>query len=175
MLKAAGGGAIINVSSSTARTGLPRRLPYAVSKVAVLGMTDTLARELGPYNIRVNSVLPGWIDNARGNARIEEVARQMGVDADALKADSLRYISMRTQIQPDEIAEMMDDLDILAGGMKHLGDRRIRHQLEEGLEVEPFCQRIDENFDCRARHLDQAEFRPEGRLSQELCIDGDEV
>lgn len=123
MLKQAGGGAIVNVSSTTARTGLPLRLPYAVSKVAILGMTDTLARELGPFNIRVNSILPGWIDNARGNARLETLAAEQGVDVDTLKAESLSHISMHTQIQPEEIAEMM--LFLCSDAARHVSGQHI--------------------------------------------------
>ena len=107
LLKEAGGGTILNVSSTSARTGLPLRLPYAVSKVGVLGMTDTLARELGPFNIRVNSILPGWINNARGNDVFDRKAKELGVDPAELKAEGLSFISMRTQIDPEEIADMM--------------------------------------------------------------------
>lgn len=106
-LKAAGGGAILNVSSTSARTGLPLRLPYAVSKVGVLGLTETLARELGPANIRVNTILPGWINNERGNAVLERKAAELGVDKQALMDENLQFISMRTRIEPDEIADMM--------------------------------------------------------------------
>lgn len=106
-LKQAGGGTILNVSSTSARTGLPLRLPYAVSKVGVLGMTETLARELGPFNIRVNSILPGWINNARGNAVIERKAAELGVDLDEMIAENTQFISMRTRIEPEEIADMM--------------------------------------------------------------------
>lgn len=107
LLKQAGGGTILNVSSTSARTALPMRLPYTVSKVGVLGMTETLARELGPSNIRVNSILPGWIDNERGNAVFNRKAAALGVDPQELKAEGLSFISMRTQIQPEEIADMM--------------------------------------------------------------------
>lgn len=106
-LKQAGGGTILNVSSTSARTGLPLRLPYAVSKVGVLGMTETLARELGPFNIRVNSILPGWINNARGNAVLERKAAELGVNLDEMIAENTQFISMRTRIEPEEIADMM--------------------------------------------------------------------
>src|SRR2546427_11466338 len=59
-------GCVINVSTTSARTGLPNRSPYVAGKVGVLGLTHTLARELGPWNIRVNAILPGFMDNPRG-------------------------------------------------------------------------------------------------------------
>jgi NAD(P)-dependent dehydrogenase (short-subunit alcohol dehydrogenase family) len=107
LLKQAGGGTILNVSSTTARSGLPLRLPYAVSKVGVLGLTDTLARELGPFNIWVNSILPGWINNERGNAVLARKAAVTGIPVATLKSEGLEFISMRTQIEPEEIADMM--------------------------------------------------------------------
>ena len=50
----------------------------------------------------------------------------------------------------------------------------IGHQLEERRQVDALGQRIDQHFDRRARHLDQAELRPEGRLAQEFGVDGNE-
>ena len=118
LLKQAGGGSILNVSSTSARTGLPHRLPYAVSKVGVMGLTETLARELGPFNIRVNTILPGWINNARANFILERKAKELGVDPKALMAEELQFISMRTQIEPEEIAEMM--MFLCSKGARHV-------------------------------------------------------
>jgi NAD(P)-dependent dehydrogenase (short-subunit alcohol dehydrogenase family) len=54
-----GAGAVINVSSSVGRTGRKQWGAYAVSKFAIEGLTQVLAEELKPFNIRVNSVNPG--------------------------------------------------------------------------------------------------------------------
>jgi len=53
--------AIVNVSSSAGIRGVPNRLPYAASKFGVIGITQTMALELGPLGIRVNAVVPGMI------------------------------------------------------------------------------------------------------------------
>jgi meso-butanediol dehydrogenase/(S,S)-butanediol dehydrogenase/diacetyl reductase len=53
--------AIVNVSSSAGIRGVPNRLPYSASKYGVVGLTQTMALELGPYGIRVNAVAPGMI------------------------------------------------------------------------------------------------------------------
>lgn len=103
-MKRAGGGAIVTFSSGSTRTNMPNRLPYVASKWAVEGMTRALARELGPHQIRVNAILPGLIDNARMRAIIERKAREQGRTPRELTSDYLRYISMRTAIEPDEIA-----------------------------------------------------------------------
>jgi len=53
--------AIVNLSSAAGIRGVPNRLPYAASKYAVVGITQTMALELGPLGIRVNAVAPGMI------------------------------------------------------------------------------------------------------------------
>ena len=54
-------GAIITLTSVMVRTGQQWAMPYTASKAAILGMTRALARELGPYHVRVNAVMPGAI------------------------------------------------------------------------------------------------------------------
>ena len=60
-MKAAGGGSIINVSSIEGLRGAPMVHPYVASKWAVRGLAKSAALELGRYNIRVNSLHPGFI------------------------------------------------------------------------------------------------------------------
>ena len=60
-MKARGGGAIINFSSISYMMGNAGYPGYATSKAAITGLTRSLARELGPDNIRVNALMPGWV------------------------------------------------------------------------------------------------------------------
>lgn len=60
-MKELGGGQIVNIMSIILSGGWNERVPYAMSKGALLGLTRALARELGPFNIRVNAVSPGAI------------------------------------------------------------------------------------------------------------------
>ena len=54
-------GAIVNFTSAAGIRGVPNRLPYAASKYGVVGITQTMALELGPLGVRVNAVVPGMI------------------------------------------------------------------------------------------------------------------
>jgi NAD(P)-dependent dehydrogenase (short-subunit alcohol dehydrogenase family) len=60
-MKAAGGGSIVCMGSTSWMMGLGGMAVYTAAKSAVLGLTRSLARDYGPFNIRVNSVAPGWI------------------------------------------------------------------------------------------------------------------
>lgn len=104
-MKAQRNGSIINISTVSAKTGLPNRLPYVASKVGVLGLTHNLARELGEYNIRCNTILPGLIDNPRGRLLVEKLATKKATSIEEAEQEYLKYISLRTWIQPSEIAD----------------------------------------------------------------------
>lgn len=67
-MRDAGGGAIINLGSTSWMRGRPQLAAYTASKAAIMGLTRTLARELGALNIRVNSIVPGAIDTERQRA-----------------------------------------------------------------------------------------------------------
>jgi NAD(P)-dependent dehydrogenase (short-subunit alcohol dehydrogenase family) len=64
-LRAAGGGAVINLSSAAGRFGFALRAPYAAAKWGVIGFTKSLSIELGADGVRVNAILPGPVDGPR--------------------------------------------------------------------------------------------------------------
>lgn len=59
------GGKIVNISSTAGKRGSPKTLAYNAANFAVVGMTQSMAKELGPYGINVNCVCPGAVDTAR--------------------------------------------------------------------------------------------------------------
>jgi NAD(P)-dependent dehydrogenase (short-subunit alcohol dehydrogenase family) len=105
-MKAAGDGCIINISSGSAKVGLPLRVPYVVSKGAVLSLTTTLARELGPNGIRVNAILPGGYRGERMVQFVGAKAAALGVSPEEYERSMLRYISLRTTVEPEDVAAM---------------------------------------------------------------------
>ena len=98
-------GAIVNFSSSSTLTCLPSRSAYIVSKYAVEGLTKNAARELGPFNVRCNAILPGGINNDRLNMIFERCAKEQGITVEEFEKEALRYVSMRTKIEPEELAD----------------------------------------------------------------------
>jgi NAD(P)-dependent dehydrogenase (short-subunit alcohol dehydrogenase family) len=64
-MKAAGGGAIVNFGSTSWMVGQGGMAAYTAAKSAVLGLTRSLARDYGPFNVRVNAIAPGWIMTQR--------------------------------------------------------------------------------------------------------------
>lgn len=104
-MKEQGGGSIVNISTASAKTGLPYRLPYVASKVGVLGLSHNLARELGEFNIRCNTILPGLMDNPRGRGLVEKHADKEGITVEEAEHEYLKYISLRSWIKPSEIAD----------------------------------------------------------------------
>jgi NAD(P)-dependent dehydrogenase (short-subunit alcohol dehydrogenase family) len=61
-MKAAGSGSVIFIASMSSLIGMPNIVAYSAAKAAYLGMVRSLASELGPGNIRVNAIAPGWIE-----------------------------------------------------------------------------------------------------------------
>ena len=106
LLKAAGGGSIINLSSVAGRLGFPLRTPYAASKWAVVGFSESLAIELGPFNIRVNAIQPGVVAGERINRVIDAKAKALGLSFDAYKAQLLSKVSLRRAVSAEDIAGM---------------------------------------------------------------------
>lgn len=106
LLKAAGGGAIVNLSSAAGRFGYAFRTPYSAAKWGVIGFTQSLAKELGPANIRVNALLPGIIEGPRMSRVIEARARQVGVSYQAMEKTYLDRISLRRMTSAEDVAAM---------------------------------------------------------------------
>ncbi len=117
LLRMAGGGSIINISSSAAFFGYPLRTPYAACKWAIIGFTKTLAMELGRDGIRVNAICPGSVTGPRIDAVIERDARSRGMTAEQIRTVYERQASMRQFVSADDVAAMACFLASPQGGL----------------------------------------------------------
>jgi NAD(P)-dependent dehydrogenase (short-subunit alcohol dehydrogenase family) len=106
MLKAAGGGSIINLSSIAGRLGFTMRSPYSASKWAVIGFTKSLAVELGESNIRVNAILPGHVNSERFRRVVKAKAEALGIGFDEMRRQYLDVVSLKRNVEPEDVANM---------------------------------------------------------------------
>lgn len=106
MIRQAGGGSIISMSSAAGRFGYAYRTPYSAAKFGVIGFTQSLAKELGPHGIRVNAILPGIIEGPRMNKVIADRASQVGVSNEEMTERYLANISLRRMTSPRDVAAM---------------------------------------------------------------------
>ncbi len=107
MIKAAGGGSIVSMSSAAGRHGYAFRTPYSAMKFGVIGFTQSLAKELGPFGIRVNAILPGIIEGPRIEGVIGARAKQVGVSHEEMKQRYLQNVSLRRMTSPYDVAAMV--------------------------------------------------------------------
>ena len=101
----AGGGAIVNISSSAGRRGLPYRIGYCSAKAGQVGMTCGMALELGPRGIRVNCVSPGAVEGDRIDRVIAGQADVRGIEFDQMRQELLNQSPLRRMTTADDIAE----------------------------------------------------------------------
>ena len=106
LLKKSKTSSIINISSGAGIMGFPLRSPYAASKWAVVGMTKTLAMELGKYKIRVNAICPGTIKGDRMKRVIRDKAKFTKISSKKIENEFVSMASMNSWIYEDDIAKM---------------------------------------------------------------------
>ena len=106
LIKAAGGGSIINLSSAAGRLAFPFRTPYSAAKWGVVGYTKSLSMEVGPDNVRVNAIQPGVVEGERIDRVIAAKARAVGISFEEQKKISLERVSMHRMVSPYDIANM---------------------------------------------------------------------
>ena len=106
MLKKNKGGAIINLSSTAGIFGFPLRSPYSASKWAVVGMTKTLAMELGKFKIRVNAICPGTVKGDRMGRVIRDKAKFLKISKKAVESEFVSMTSLNTWVYEKDIGKM---------------------------------------------------------------------
>jgi NAD(P)-dependent dehydrogenase (short-subunit alcohol dehydrogenase family) len=106
LIKKSKNGSIINISSTAGILGFPLRTPYAASKWAVIGVTKSLAMELGKFNIRVNAVCPGTIKGDRMKRVVKDKAKFTKTSIKKIEKDFISMSSMKKWILEEDIGKM---------------------------------------------------------------------
>jgi len=133
LLKKSKNSSIINISSVAGIMGYPLRSPYAASKWAVVGVTKTLAMELGKYKIRVNAICPGTIKGDRMKRVIKDKAKFEKVSAKTIENDFVSMASMKSWINPEDIGNMC----------AHLISNEANKVSGQIIAVDGNCERMD--------------------------------
>lgn len=100
-----GDGDIINVASVSGKRPLTRRTPYCASKMAVIGLTRTLAVEVGPAGVRVNTLSPGYVRGPRMQGVLEREASATGESLDDIEREFVSRTALQRMVEEDEVAD----------------------------------------------------------------------
>jgi len=98
---------IINLASVAGHLGMPGRAPYSASKWAVIGLTKTLAIELGGDGIRVNAILPGAVDGPRIQAVITAKAKAKGTSVEEMTRIYTSQAALGRMVSSTDVANMV--------------------------------------------------------------------
>lgn len=126
-LRASDRGSIVNISSISGKRPLENRTPYTVSKMGVIGLTRTLAMELGDDDITVNSICPGPTMGDRIDSVIEEQARELDVDYETAK---------RRVFTDDAALGRLVEAEDIAGTVAFLGSNAARNITAQDINVD---------------------------------------
>ncbi|MER9714021.1 SDR family oxidoreductase [Mesorhizobium sp. M0174] len=106
-LKQAGGGTVVNMSSTAGFLPYSLRTPYCTAKYGIIGLTEVMAMELGPHNINVNAICPGNVDSPRLERVNQMASASRGISMEQINKTMLAQQSMRRLVSMHDIADMM--------------------------------------------------------------------
>jgi NAD(P)-dependent dehydrogenase (short-subunit alcohol dehydrogenase family) len=106
VMKAQKSGIIVNMSSNAGQYGFGNRTPYAAAKWGVIGLTKSLAIELGPYNVRCNAICPGAVKGPRIDRVIAGEAELRGVGTQVVAAELVSQQSLARFTEAAEVANL---------------------------------------------------------------------
>lgn len=104
-MRAAGQGLIALTSSTAGQFGYPLRSPYATAKWGIVGLTKTLAMELGPVGVRVNAICPGAVEGDRMDRVVAMEAEASGKTHEEVRALYVKGVSLRSWVTAEDVAD----------------------------------------------------------------------
>lgn len=99
-------GKIVNISSLAGKRGFPGFAHYSASKFAIIGITQTLAKELAEYNINVNAVCPGTVRTQIWEAILDSRAMRQGIPREECWNERIEQIPLKRPETPEDIANV---------------------------------------------------------------------
>jgi NAD(P)-dependent dehydrogenase (short-subunit alcohol dehydrogenase family) len=119
-------GKIINIASRAGKTGETKISPYCASKAAVILLTQSLALELAPYHINVNSICPGLISTDMIKSYFEDDARRKGISYEEVRDKASASIPLGRLGEPEDVGKLAvflasGDSDYITGQDYNIG------------------------------------------------------
>ena len=105
-LERADNGKIVTIGSVTGKQPLPNRSPYAAAKLGVVGLTRTLAHELGPSGISVNVISPWLVEGPRLSDVIASMSKERGLTPDQLRSEMTAGTAFKRTVSESDVVEM---------------------------------------------------------------------
>lgn len=106
LMRAQGAGLILITTSTAGLFGYPLRSPYATAKWGLVGLTKTLAAELGPVGVRVNAIAPGAVEGDRMERVLANESAASGIPIEELRQTYVKGVSLKTWVSADDLADM---------------------------------------------------------------------
>lgn len=101
-----GWGRIINIASIAGKTGAPYIAAYSASKHGVMGLTRSLAVEIGASGVTVNAICPGYVETDMVTKGIERITTRTGLSAEAAKESLNKMSPQNRMVTPEEVAAL---------------------------------------------------------------------
>lgn len=99
-------GAILTFSSGAGWSGMARKAHYSAAKGALIVLSKTIAKEVGPHGIRCNCLVPGAIDTPLLQNYHARIAGERGVSLDEIRAEATQGLPLKTFSTPEDVAQM---------------------------------------------------------------------
>ena len=106
LMRNQGSGLIIFISSTSGLFGVPYRSPYVVAKWGLIGLTKTLAMELGPVGVRVNAICPGSVNGERMEQVLKMESASSGRSPEAIAREYRKSVSLKKFVSAEDVANM---------------------------------------------------------------------